>query len=158
MDEIINFLVKPYESYSTLQIILEVVAALFGISSVIFSARKNILVYPTGIISTAIYGNLRVFAFWMGLVWRYAHQCLLLCDEHIRLVYDFVMSIYGWYMWSKIDENSEHIPITRMTLKERGYAALIFIGAVALVLFIYHFKPYIESGFDANVLANLPPF
>ncbi len=145
MDEIINFLFKPYESYSTLQIVLEVVAALFGISSVIFSARKNIWVYPTGIISTAIYVYL---LFGWGLY-----------GDTLINAYYFVMSIYGWYMWSKIDENSEHIPITRMKLKERGYAALIFIGAVALVLFIYHFKPYIESGFDANVLANLPePF
>lgn len=145
LEQIIDFLVKPYQSYTTLQIILEVIAACLGISSVIFSARKNILVYPTGIISTAIYVYL---LFGWGLY-----------GDTLINGYYFVMSIYGWYMWSKIDENSDHIPITRMTGKERIYAVFIFVAAIALVLFVYHFKPYIQSGFDAEVLANLPqPF
>jgi nicotinamide riboside transporter PnuC len=32
-----------------------VIAAIFGLLSVYFSAKKNIWVYPTGIISTTIY-------------------------------------------------------------------------------------------------------
>lgn len=145
LDKIVDFLIEPYESYSDSQIALEVIAALLGISSVIFSARKNILVYPTGIISTAIYVYL---LFGWGLY-----------GDTLINAYYFIMSIYGWYMWSKIDENSAHIPVTRMTAKERIYAVFIFIGAVALVFFIYHFKPYIQSGFDATILANLPkPF
>lgn len=145
MDKIIEFLVEPYQSYSNFQIGLEVIAALLGISSVIFSARKNILVYPTGIISTAIYVYL---LFGWGLY-----------GDTLINGYYFIMSIYGWYMWSRVDENSEYIPVTRMTSRERGFAVLIFIASVGLVLFVYHFKPYIQSGFDAEVLKQLPgPF
>ena len=36
-------------------IILEFVAALFGIISVFYAKKENILVFPTGIISTALY-------------------------------------------------------------------------------------------------------
>lgn len=45
----------PYESYEPYQIILEAVAAVFGLLSVYFSIKKNIWVYPTGIVSTALY-------------------------------------------------------------------------------------------------------
>lgn len=141
LEQIVDFLLAPYRNYSNLQIGLEIVAALLGISSVIFSARKNILVYPTGIISTAIYVYL---LFGWGLY-----------GDTLINAYYFIMSIYGWYMWSKIDENSQRIPVSRMTAKEKTYAIFIFIGAVVLVLFIYHFKPYIESGFEAEVFEKL---
>ncbi|WP_116496633.1 nicotinamide riboside transporter PnuC [Balneicella halophila] len=145
MEKIIDFLIEPYEGYSNLQIVLELIAALLGIASVIFSARKNILVYPTGIISTAIYVYL---LFGWGLY-----------GDTLINAYYFTMSIYGWYMWSKVDENSMTIPVTTMTHKEKFYASFIFLGAIVLVLFIYHFKPYIQSGFNTEVLSQLPePF
>lgn len=145
LEEIIEFLVKPYQDYSNIHIGLELVAALLGISSVVFSALKNILVYPTGIISTAIYVYL---LFGWGLY-----------GDTLINAYYFVMSIYGWYMWTRIDESSMTLPVTAMTHKEKKYSSAIFVGAVVLVLFIYHFKPYIQSGFDATVLGQLPkPF
>ena len=55
MNEIIDFFIEPYKSATTLNIILEFIAATFGVISVIFAKRENILVYPTGIISTGIY-------------------------------------------------------------------------------------------------------
>ncbi len=138
-------MVQPYETYTSLQITLEIVAALLGVGSVIFSAQKNILVYPTGIVSTAIYVYL---LFGWGLY-----------GDTLINGYYFVMSIYGWYMWSKIDENKQHIPVTKMTNNEKKFSIFIFVAAVVLVLFIYHFKPYIESGFKTEILASLPqPF
>jgi len=60
-----DLFLKPYESYTTIQIILEAIASTFGILSVYFSIKKNIWVYPTGIISTALYVYiLFVFGFW----------------------------------------------------------------------------------------------
>ncbi|WP_337059142.1 nicotinamide mononucleotide transporter, partial [Elizabethkingia meningoseptica] len=52
--DIINYLIAPYLSYSWQQILLEFTAAVFGLLSVFFSARKNIWVYPTGIVSSVI--------------------------------------------------------------------------------------------------------
>ncbi len=66
MNELYNLFIKPYESYETYQIVLESLAALFGVLSVYFSIKKNIWVYPTGIISTIIYVYI-LFVF--GLLW-----------------------------------------------------------------------------------------
>jgi nicotinamide mononucleotide transporter len=64
---------------------IEVVAVFFGLLSVWYSMKVNILVYPTGIVSVLIYVYICFFA---GL---YA-------DMGINFVY-FVMSVYGWYNW-----------------------------------------------------------
>ncbi len=73
---------KPYENYTHFQIILEVTASLFGLISVYFSVKKNIWVYPTGIISTSLYVYI-LFNF--GLL----GDCMI-------NVYYTIMSIYGW--------------------------------------------------------------
>lgn len=143
--DIINFLLEPYQSYSNWQIALEVIASFLGIASVIFSARKNILVYPTGIVSTVIYVYL---LFGWGLY-----------GDTLINGYYTAMSIYGWYMWSRVDENNVKAPISRMNKQDVKYGFLIFCSAILFVLVVYHFKPYIQSGFDSKVLANLPePF
>ncbi|NMM46821.1 nicotinamide riboside transporter PnuC [Marinigracilibium pacificum] len=79
---------------------LEAIAASFGIISVIFSILKSIWVYPTGIISVCIY----------------VYICFtnkLYADTGIN-VYYFIMSVYGWYIWSQRDPNdpSHHTPVT----------------------------------------------
>ena len=95
--EFVQSLFAPYAEYTQVQIILEVLAAALGIASVIFAAKGNILVYPTGIISTAMY----VFIlFEFGLYG----------DMGINAYY-FVMSIYGWYNWSKEGEEKNELPI-----------------------------------------------
>ncbi|MBS4059267.1 MAG: nicotinamide mononucleotide transporter, partial [Bacteroidetes bacterium] len=63
--------------------LLEIIAVIFGLLSVWYSMKVNILVYPTGIVSVIIYVYICFFA---GL---YA-------DMGINFVY-FIMSVYGWY-------------------------------------------------------------
>ena len=55
MNPIFEFLITPYENYSLLQITLEGVAVILGLASVWFAKQDNILVYPTGMISTGIF-------------------------------------------------------------------------------------------------------
>ena len=55
MIELLDFFLEPYRTASVLNIVLELIAALFGVVSVFFAKKENILVFPTGIISTAIY-------------------------------------------------------------------------------------------------------
>ncbi len=50
-----DLFLKPYATYETYQIVLEVIATIFGLLSVFFSIKKNIWVYPTGIVSTVLY-------------------------------------------------------------------------------------------------------
>ena len=88
MNEILNFFLEPYQSASTLNISLEFIAAFFGVISVFYAKKENILVFPTGIISTVLYVYL-------------LSQWNLYGDLIINIYYT-IMSLYGWYMWSKI--------------------------------------------------------
>ncbi len=129
-----DLFVKPYEKYDTLQIILEASGAFFGILSVYFSIRKNIWVYPTGIISTLIYVYI-LFNF--GLL----GDCMI-------NVYYTAMSIYGWILWSKNSEDHIHVEVSWATRKERMFAGLLFIVSLALVTLVYYYKPYIDNHFS----------
>jgi nicotinamide mononucleotide transporter len=129
-----DLFVKPYENYDALQIMLEASGAIFGTLSVYFSIRKNIWVYPTGIVSTLIYVYI-LFNF--GLL----GDCLI-------NVYYSVMSIYGWILWAKNSEDHVHVDVTWATRKEWFYAGILFILSMALVTLIYYYKPYIDNQFS----------
>ncbi len=126
MSEIIDFFFEPYRSASTLNILLEVIAAVFGVISVFYAKKENILVFPTGIISTAIYVYL-------------LSQWSLYGDLIINIYYT-VMSIYGWYMWSKIiDNDKNHIPISRTTKSDKLKAFGIFAFTSIFVIIVYRY-------------------
>ncbi|HUR10246.1 MAG TPA: nicotinamide riboside transporter PnuC [Flavitalea sp.] len=73
--------------------LLEYVAVVFGIVSVLYSRKENVLVYPTGLINTSLY---TYFCFaWWGL---YAEASLNF--------YYTVMSLYGWYVWTRKNTHS----------------------------------------------------
>ena len=55
MLQIFNYLFEQYSEYETLDIILEITGVVFGLLSVWFSKNNNILVFPTGMISTSIF-------------------------------------------------------------------------------------------------------
>lgn len=82
-----DLLFQQYSDYETLDISLEFIAVVFGILSVWFSKKNNILVYPTGMISTSIFTY---------LLFKWS----LLGDMMINAYY-FVMSVYGWYIWTR---------------------------------------------------------
>ena len=94
---------------------LEAVAVVFGILSVWFARKENIWVYPTGIINVLIYVYLCFFA---GL---YA-------DMGINAFY-FVMSVFGWYNWSRRDESMQHVPISSLSIGQWLMYILLIILA-----------------------------
>ena len=79
-----EFLFSQYKEYETIDVVLEIIAVLFGLVSVLFAKKNNILVYPTGIISTIIFVYL-------------LNKWGLLGDLMINVYYTS-MSIYGWYI------------------------------------------------------------
>src|SRR5690606_39420172 len=79
MQDFIISLFEPYNEYSKLQIALEIIAVVLGVASVFFSMRRNILVFPTGIISTSIYIYI-LFAF--GLLGEGLIQVYYRSEEH----------------------------------------------------------------------------
>ena len=105
MNQIFDFFIDPYQSYSTIQIVLEITAAALGILSVWYARKENILVYPTGIVSTGLYAYL-LFG------WQ-------LYGDMIINVYYFIMSIVGWYIWTRKVDATHFTPITRMEKLDR---------------------------------------
>jgi nicotinamide mononucleotide transporter len=141
MIELLDFFLEPYRTASVLNIVLELIAALFGVVSVFFAKKENILVFPTGIISTAIY-------VYMLAQWS-------LYGDLIINIYYTLMSIYGWYMWSKvIDLNDKHIPITRTNLLDKVKAFGIFVFTSIFVIIVYRFYDIMpnELSFSESII------
>ena len=126
MSDIVDFFLEPYKTASAINIVLEFIAASFGVASVFFAKRENILVYPTGIISTVIYVYL-------------LSQWNLFGDLIINIYYT-LMSIFGWYMWSRvIDDNKNHIPISRTNTNDKLKALGIFLFTSIFVIVVYRY-------------------
>jgi nicotinamide mononucleotide transporter len=121
----IEYLFAQYKNYPTYEIWLEIIAITFGLLSVWYAKKDNILVFPTGLINTSIY----VF-----LLWKWS----LLGDMIINGYY-FVISIYGWYIWTQKKDNVEQFPIARINFHEKKIAAIIFFAAIFFVIGIYLF-------------------
>lgn len=126
MEQILDFFLEPYRTASTLGILLEITAASFGVVSVFFAKKESILVYPTGIISTGIYVYL-------------LSQWNLYGDLIINIYYT-LMSIFGWYMWSKvIDDKNNHIAISRTNYLDKLKAIGIFVFTSIFVIVVYRY-------------------
>ena len=122
MNDLIDFFVAPYATATALAIALEVLAVIFGILSVWYAKKENILVFPTGIFSTILY---------VYICFKFA----LYGDAIINFYYT-LMSAYGWFMWyRKIEGNS--IEITQSTIKEMMWALVIFVTTAAFVVLVY---------------------
>ncbi|MEO9512422.1 MAG: nicotinamide riboside transporter PnuC [Flavobacteriaceae bacterium] len=123
MNHIFDWIFAQYEGVPTHLIVLEMVGVVFGLLSVWYSKRENILVFPTGIIGTGIF---------VYILWVFG----LLGDMLINAYY-FVMSIIGWYLWTRKVDETHFVPITKTTSKEKKWSAVLFIAAIALVSFVY---------------------
>jgi len=122
MNDLIDFFVAPYATATALAIALEVLAVLLGILSVWYAKKENILVFPTGIFSTALY---------VYICFKFS-----LYGDVIINVYYTLMSVYGWFMWyRKIEGNS--IEITQSTTKDMMWALVIFVTTAAFVVLVY---------------------
>ncbi len=124
MSEFFNFLFNQYSTYDVFDVVLEIIAVIFGLLSVWFSKQNNVLVFPTGMISTSIFVYL-------------LYKWVLLGDMIINGYY-FVMSIYGWYYWTK-RKNNIVTPITRLNYKEKKISAYIFISSIILIFLVYQY-------------------
>jgi nicotinamide mononucleotide transporter len=120
-----EILFSQYRNYPTYEIVLEITAIVFGLLSVWFAKKNKIWVFPTGIINTAIY---------VYLLWKWT----LLGDMMINFYY-VIMSIYGWYHWTRKKDNAVEFPISRMTLAEKKWSLIIFVLTILFVVAVYTF-------------------
>ncbi len=123
MTTIFEFLFDQYKTYSTLDITLEIVAVIFGFLSVWFSKQNKIWVFPTGMISTLIF---------VYLLFKWE----LLGDMLINGYY-FIMSIYGWYIWTRKVDKTHVNQISTTTFKEKKISIVLFTAALLFVFIIY---------------------
>ena len=123
MNEILNFLFQQYGSYSQVDIGLEIFAVFFGFLSVWFSKNNNVLVFPTGLINTSIF---------VYLLFKWE----LLGDMIINAYY-FVVSIYGWYYWTRKNSNNDFTPISRVNYNDKKIILIISILSAIFVSLMY---------------------
>lgn len=125
MSYFFNLLFDQYSSYAVLDIVMEITAVFFGFASVWYSKQNNILVFPTGLISTSIF-------VYLLFKWQ------LLGDMMINGYY-FIMSLYGWYVWTRKVDTENVTPISRVTKREQKFGIVIFVSALVLVYEVYQF-------------------
>ena len=118
-----DYLFVQYKDYPIHEVYLELIAVFFGLCSVWYAKKDNIMVFPTGLISTSIYAY---------LLWQWS----LLGDSMIN-VYYFIMSIYGWYHWTRKKDNIDEFPIASMNGKEKGMGLIIFVLTIVFVVIVY---------------------
>ena len=127
-------LTAQYNSYETYLIYFEAIAVIFGLLSVYFSIKKNIWVYPTGIISTVLFIYI-MFVF--GLL-----------GDMLINVYYTVMSIYGWILWRQNTNDNVHINVEKASQKDWKNASILFVGSLIFVGLVYYYKPFIDNDFS----------
>ena len=123
MNEIYNFFLEAYSNSPTYIIVLEFLAFIFGIISVIYAKKENILVYPTGIICTVITIYLLYRAQYFG--------------DMMMNVYYSIMSIYGWWNWSRVKDNHYIILISKTNKKEYLIASFFFLLTIVITFSVY---------------------
>jgi len=119
MNELIESLFGQYSTYDPAEVYLEIIAIIFGFLSVWYAKNNKIWVYPTGLVSTSIF---------VYLLFKWE----LLGDMMINAYY-FIMSIYGWYIWTRKVDATHNTPITRTTKKEKITSVIIFISTLLFV-------------------------
>ena len=99
----------------------EYIAVLAGIASVWYSRKENILVYPTGLLNTIIY-------IWLSFKYH------LLGEATVNFYYT-IMNMYGWYLWTRKDEQQHTIVRVRFSSSKEWLGQLSFFAAFYLSIF-----------------------
>ncbi len=123
MNPIFDFFLDPYVDRSAYLIVLEAVALVSGIASVVYAKKENILVYPTGLVATLI-------TMYIFLVDQ------LLGDMMINLYYS-IMSIYGWWNWTRVKGDQKVVQISRTNSREKIIGVGLFVLTVLITYSVY---------------------
>lgn len=123
MNHIFEFFFETYQNRATHLIVLEAIAFFFGIASVIYAKHENILVYPVGLVATVI------------TVYIFLHDELM--GDMMMNFYYSVMSIYGWWNWSRKKNDKPIVPISRTNTKEKWIGFGMFLITMLVTYIIY---------------------
>ncbi|MBL7721991.1 MAG: nicotinamide mononucleotide transporter [Chitinophagaceae bacterium] len=114
----------------------EFIAVIAGIASVWFSRKENILVYPVGLINTIIY-------IWLSF------KGDLIGEASVNFYYT-VMSIYGWILWAKKD-NEQH-NIVHISFSDRKWWLYQSAFFAAFYMAIFLLLTYLKEDFAPDAI------
>lgn len=100
---------------------LEYIAVVSGIVSVWFSRKENIWVYPTGLINTTFY----IYLSFKGSLFG---------EATVNLYYT-IMSIYGWYLWTRKNQQHEHVVHITWSNKREWLQEISFFAGFYIIIF-----------------------
>ena len=123
MSQVFDLLFGQYSDYFPLDIALEITGVIFGLVSVVCAKKNNLLVYPTGMVSTAIF---------VYLLFKWS----LLGDMLINAYY-FILSIYGWYYWSQKKEDIYIHQVDFINAKEFQISVVLFFLSLFFIFSVY---------------------
>lgn len=103
-----------------MSVYIEIIAVIFGILSVWYARKENILVFPFGIANVIIYIYICIIS-------------QLYANAGINVVY-LITNIFGWYNWTRQNDNKEKLSITTNTLKQSilSWISVLFVYIAAL--------------------------
>lgn len=123
MSPIFESLFAQYATYEPLDITLEIMGVVFGLLSVWLAKKNHIGVFPTGMISTSIF-------VYLLLKWG-------LVGDMLINAYYFGMSVHGWVIWTRVDDQGQETPISRINQQEWRYLLLLFVVSLGFVYGVY---------------------
>ena len=123
MSPIFESLFAQYATYEPLDVTLEITGVVFGLLSVWLAKKNHIGVFPTGMISTSIF-------VYLLLKWG-------LVGDMLINAYYFGMSVYGWVIWSRVNDQQQTTLITRINQLEWKYLFLLFVGSLGFGYGVY---------------------
>lgn len=123
MGNLYDFFLASYRDTENWVIAIEIIVFVFGIASVWFAKKENILVYPTGLIATVLTVYLLFRADYIG-------------DMLINVYYS-IMSLYGWYNWAKRDADDRRVPVSRTNRNQKLTGIGMFLLTIVIIFAIY---------------------
>ncbi|MBK7221786.1 MAG: nicotinamide mononucleotide transporter [Saprospiraceae bacterium] len=106
----------------------EWISTLSQLASVWYARKNNILVYPTGIIGV-------VLAAW---IYFFIASPPLYADAVLNIYY-LMMSLFGWYQWTRKKDNAVVYPISWCSQKEWVNGLLLFAFSWLGIWILLHF-------------------
>lgn len=110
---------------------IELIGTVFGLISVYYASKANVLTWPTGIIN-----EIALFVLFF--------QIQLYADMLLQ-VFFLVVTVFGWYNWGN---KAGEVPVTSMSRGMGGiYAIVLLVGTILTGIIIQQFHQWMPAYF-----------
>jgi len=117
-------------------------AIFFAVAEVLLARSNSVWLYPSGIISTVLYTYL------------FVRPTTKLYADAILNIYYFVMSVYGWLLWSKRKKDGTRLEVSYSNRTDWLVALIIALpGWVVLYYMLTGLFPLLLQGYTPSDVA-----